>query len=85
MCVCVCVYRDGSLAAGRVTAEEISAVDALKSRFGARAFADRLVIVFTHGDELEADRSTLADYLEGAPPALTTLLTSSRGGAVGAG
>lgn len=67
-------------AAGRVTAEEIAAVDSLKSRFGAKAFADRLVVVFTHGDELEADRSTLADYLEGAPQALADLLTLSRGG-----
>jgi hypothetical protein len=83
---CVAVAPDGVdafvlvfSAAGRVTAEELAAVDALKSRFGARAFTDRLLVVFTHGDALEADRSTLAEYLEDAPAALAALLGLARG------
>eukprot|EP01018_Ginkgo_biloba_P023829 Gb_00932 [translate_table: standard] len=57
----------------RFTAEEASALEELQKFFGEK-FVNYMVVVFTGGDELEADEQTLEDYLNDIPLELQKLL-----------
>ncbi|EOA38747.1 hypothetical protein CARUB_v10010924mg, partial [Capsella rubella] len=58
----------------RMTQEEESVVTTLQSLFGAKIL-DYLIIVFTGGDELEANNQTLDAYLSTCPEFLTRIFT----------
>ena len=67
-------------AVSRAGSDEVAALEALRSRFGSpRAFLDRLVVVFTHGDHLAEDGVTLEEYLHGAPDGLAGLVAAAGG------
>ncbi|GLT45111.1 hypothetical protein SLA2020_189660 [Shorea laevis] len=60
----------------RFTQEEEAALHSLENYFGSK-ISDYMIVVFTGGDELEANDETLEDYLgRGCPQPLKAILTS---------
>ena len=70
-------------ATGRVSSGDLEAIETLKQRFGAARFLERVIVVFTHADVLEAEigaEDLSSSYLRDAPPALASLLRAAGGG-----
>ncbi|XP_071729318.1 immune-associated nucleotide-binding protein 1-like [Rutidosis leptorrhynchoides] len=58
----------------RFSKEEEAAISCLQTFFGRKIF-DYMIVVFTGGDELDADEQTLEDFLLGCPKALKETLS----------
>jgi AIG1 family len=54
--------------------EDAAAVAALRAALGP-ALRRRCLVLFTHGDELQAEGTSLEAFLEGCPPALQVCLS----------
>uniref|UniRef100_A0A8C6S5L5 AIG1-type G domain-containing protein n=1 Tax=Neogobius melanostomus TaxID=47308 RepID=A0A8C6S5L5_9GOBI len=59
---------------GRFTKEEQSAVEYIKKAFGENS-EKYIMVLFTRGDDLEYDKKSIEDYINGSEPALQKLIT----------
>jgi hypothetical protein len=78
---CIDLAKDGLHAVlfvlsvrNRYTPEEAAALETLQKFLGEK-FLNYMVVIFTGGDELEANEQTLEDYLREIPPALQEILS----------